>query len=327
MSLEHSPARQRAGPSANPLDASLTIKEFCKAEKISRSMLYESWSEGWGPKFYRVGVTRRITQRARLEWQLEREAAAGAAMQHTQPETSQESSDDLVVLEFNSDAMLEGATITPNVVQRGDALTLLRSLPDGCTPLVFFDPQHRAVLDKLKFGNEGERQRGRAGLPAMLESYINDCCRESVRVLTPSGYLMRWVDTFTLCEARHLPIIDVIKPVDLIAWDSLRIGNGYRSRRRGDYLLILQKPPVVAKNTWRDHSIPSRWVEKVDRSIHPQIKPIGLITRLIGAVTQPGDLVVDPAAGSFVVMRASHQLGRNFIGCDLRLPACPPCGR
>jgi DNA modification methylase len=38
---------------------------------------------------------------------------------------------------------------------------------------------------------------------------------------------------------------------------------------------------------------------------------------LIGAITMPGELVVDPAAGSFVAMRASHQLGREFIGCDL----------
>jgi site-specific DNA-methyltransferase (adenine-specific) len=45
---------------------------------------------------------------------------------------------------------------------------------------------------------------------------------------------------------------------------------------------------------------------------------------LIGAVTQPGDLVVDPAAGSFVVMRAADQLGRNFIGCDLKLPENEP---
>ena len=44
-------------------------------------MLYRAWAEGWGPKFYRVGVTRRITYRARLEWQREREAAAAAAVQ------------------------------------------------------------------------------------------------------------------------------------------------------------------------------------------------------------------------------------------------------
>jgi site-specific DNA-methyltransferase (adenine-specific) len=108
-----------------------------------------------------------------------------------------------------------------------------------------------------------------------------------------------------------------LKPVDLIAWDSLRIGMGKRSRRRGDYLLVYQKPPVRVGSTWKDHGIPSRWPEKVDRGIHPHIKPIGLIERLIAATTEPGDLVVDPAAGSFVVMRAAHKLGRNFIGCDL----------
>ena len=74
MVLEHPPAR--AGVSFSAHDASLTINEFCQAEKISRSMLYRAWSEGWGPKFYRVGVTRRITYRARMEWQREREAAA-----------------------------------------------------------------------------------------------------------------------------------------------------------------------------------------------------------------------------------------------------------
>jgi site-specific DNA-methyltransferase (adenine-specific) len=200
-----------------------------------------------------------------------------------------------------------------------DGLTLLRTLPDACTPLVFFDPQHRAVLDKLKFGNEEARQRGRYAMPAMSESYIDDICRESVRILKPSGYLMRWIDDFCLCEGHHLRIADVIKPVDLLAWDSLRMGMGKRARWRGDNLLILQKPPISATG-WKDHGISDRWPEKVDRKIHPHIKPIGLITRLIGAVTETGDLIVDPAAGSFVVMQAALGLKRNFIGCDLIIP-------
>jgi hypothetical protein len=75
MPKEHS----SAGANGSFSDASLTINEFCKAEKISRSMLYRAWAEGWGPKFYRVGVTRRITHRARLEWQRERETAASGA--------------------------------------------------------------------------------------------------------------------------------------------------------------------------------------------------------------------------------------------------------
>jgi site-specific DNA-methyltransferase (adenine-specific) len=203
-----------------------------------------------------------------------------------------------------------------NIVQRGDALALLRSLAECCTPLVFFDPQYRGVLDKLKYGNEGARQRGRFNLPAMSSAYIDACCRETARVLTPSGYLLRWTDTFHLCEGDHLRVTE-LKCVDLIAWDNLRLGNGYRSRRRGDYLLVLQKPPLAAKSTWRDHGICNRWPEKIDRSIHPHVKPIGLIARLIGAVTRPGDLVVDPAAGSFVVMHAAKGLSRDFVGCDI----------
>lgn len=217
--------------------------------------------------------------------------------------------------------MLTRPSMQHNIVQRGDVLDeLLRSLPDRCTPLVFFDPQHRSVLNKLDYGNEGARQKERAGLPAMSDAFIEECCRESARVLMPSGYLMLWSDTFRLCQGYHLPLSDILKTVDLISWDNQRPGNGYRSRRCGDYLLVLQKPPIRARSTWHDHKIPSRWSEKVDRKSHPHIKPIGLIARLIGAVTQPSDLVVDPAAGSFVVIHAAHQLGRNFIGCDLRLP-------
>ncbi len=78
MSLENSSTQHKNSALSNTLDASLTIKEFCQAEKISRSMLYRAWAEGWGPKFYRVGVTRRITFGARLDWQREREAAAMA---------------------------------------------------------------------------------------------------------------------------------------------------------------------------------------------------------------------------------------------------------
>lgn len=204
-----------------------------------------------------------------------------------------------------------------NVAQQGDSLELLQSLPISCSPLAFFDPQYRGGLDKLAYGNEGARQKQRAKLPTMSGDYIDTCCREAARVLRPSGYLMLSTDTFNLCQAHHLRIADVLPCVDLIAWDNLRIGNGYRSRRRGSYLLVLQKPPIVARQTWTDHGIADRWPEKVDRSLHAHIKPIGLIKRLIGAVTKPGDLVVDPAAGSFVVMHAAHALDREFVGCDL----------
>ena len=152
---------------------------------------------------------------------------------------------------------------------------------------------------RLQYGNEGARQKARCKLPAMTDQYIEQCCREIARVLRPSGYLFLWADAFRLCRGDHLRVADVLPCVDLIAWNNGRFGMGYRSRRCGDYLLILQKPPIRAKATWHDHGIRDRWVEKVDTRIHPHIKPAGLIRRLIAAVTVPGDLIIDPAAGSF----------------------------
>jgi site-specific DNA-methyltransferase (adenine-specific) len=201
-----------------------------------------------------------------------------------------------------------------NVMQPGDALALLRSLPTGSAAMGVFDPQFRELLERQKYGNEGiSRQSERAALPAMSASYIDEVILEFARVLRPSGYLMRWCDKFVLCEGRHLSVPpEALKVVDLCSPDYDRIGMGYRLRNRGDHLLILQKPPIKAKATWTDHGIADRHVEKVDRKRHPHAKPLGLTRRLITAVTMPGDLVVDPAAGSFVVLDAARQLGREF---------------
>jgi site-specific DNA-methyltransferase (adenine-specific) len=206
-----------------------------------------------------------------------------------------------------------------NVAQRGDALMLLQSLPPACATLGFFDPQFRERLERQKYGNEGkQRQSVRATLPAMSADYIDAVVREFARVLAPSAYLMRWCDKFVLCEGHHRRIADdLFKVVDLITTDTQRMGMVYRARCRGDFLLVTQKPPILAKATWRDHGIPDRWVEKVDRKLHPHVKPVELTRRLIGATTQPGDLVVDPAAGSFVVMHAALQFGRDFVGVDI----------
>ena len=47
------------------------------------------------------------------------------------------------------------------------------------------------------------------------------------------------------------------------------------------------------------------------------MKPTELTSRLIGAVTPAGDLVVDPAAGSFITLEVAQLMDRRFIGCDL----------
>jgi hypothetical protein len=60
------------------MEESFTIKEFCAAEKISRSFYYKLDAEGRGPRTYNIGVTRRISRAALNEWRAALESQSAA---------------------------------------------------------------------------------------------------------------------------------------------------------------------------------------------------------------------------------------------------------
>ena len=207
-----------------------------------------------------------------------------------------------------------------NVRHRMDGLDLMGALADGSVPAVFFDPQYRGVLDKLAYGNEGKaRGRARASLVQMTEPVILQFLNEIARVLRPSGHLFLWLDKFHLCSGcaswfAQFPL----EAVDLITWDKGRMGMGYRTRRCAEYLLVVQKWPRCVDHGWARSVVPDFWSERLSGvRRHAHQKPVGLQAALIEAVTELGDLVVDPAAGSFSVMESALSVGRNFLGGDL----------
>ena len=51
--------------------------------------------------------------------------------------------------------------------------------------------------------------------------------------------------------------------------------------------------------------------------IHPSQKPVGLLKRLIEIFTDPGDVVIDPCAGSGSSLRAAREMGRNSYGFEV----------
>jgi site-specific DNA-methyltransferase (adenine-specific) len=203
---------------------------------------------------------------------------------------------------------------------RMDGLEFLSQLKPQSFPLAFFDPQYRALLDKMAFGNEGERQGRRKALPSMSDAQILQFICGIENALQPSGHLALWVDKFTLCEKHHdhwFANTSRLILVDLIAWDKVRMGMGRRTRSQTEYLVIFQKEPVRAKGVWHSHSVRDSFHEVVPNDRHPHAKPVGLQRRLIEATTRIGDTVLDPAAGSFSVMKSANECGRHFLGCDI----------
>lgn len=207
-----------------------------------------------------------------------------------------------------------------NARQQIEAVEMLSRIPDKIAALVIFDPQYRAVLDHLKFGNEGARQKARAKLPQMADDTISFLVEEAQRILRPSGHLALWIDKFSLGSGQHLKYLRrarLLQVVDLIAWNKMSFGMGRRTRGTTEYLVVAQRQPTAAKGVWTDHSLVDCWPEGRDTIRHPHAKPHVLTERLIRAVTKKGDLVVDPCAGGYGVLDACVLTKREFIGGDL----------
>lgn len=51
--------------------------------------------------------------------------------------------------------------------------------------------------------------------------------------------------------------------------------------------------------------------------IHPTQKPVNVLKRLIEIFTDPGDIVIDPVAGSATTLRAAFEIGRSSYGFEV----------
>lgn len=207
-----------------------------------------------------------------------------------------------------------------NVRNKMNGVDFLRSLIDDEAALAFCDPQYRGLLDHMAYGNEGAKQKGRASLPQMDDDTISFFVEEIERILKPSGYLMLWLDKFSIASSHHLRYFmrTHFQTVDLVTWNKMRPGLGRRMRCQTEFLLIAQKRPIQASRTWTDHSLVDSWAEQSDPSIHPHAKPTVLTERLIRATTKRGDLVIDPCAGGYGVLEACRRTARDFAGCDIK---------
>lgn len=87
-----------------------------------------------------------------------------------------------------------------------------------------------------------------------------------------------------------------------------------------EYAMVLYRDKLPKFNN--DGRMIMNWFEwEVDNSypkLHPTQKPIPVLKRLINIFTDPGDVVIDPVAGSGSTLRAASELGRNAYGFEIK---------
>ena len=100
--------------------------------------------------------------------------------------------------------------------------------------------------------------------------------------------------------------------------DAVRIPAKYPGKRhfKGEHKGELSGNPL-GKNPEDVWDIPNVVGNHVEKTIHPCQYPVGLISRLIRALTNTGDLVFDPFAGSGSTAVAALSEGRRFVGTEI----------
>jgi len=78
----------------------------------------------------------------------------------------------------------------------------------------------------------------------------------------------------------------------------------------------LRRPFNADSKTW--DVIEWQNVQQSDNTDHPTTKPLGLYRRILSVITDPGQVVLDCCMGSGTAGVAALELGRHFLGCELK---------
>ena len=76
-----------------------------------------------------------------------------------------------------------------------------------------------------------------------------------------------------------------------------------------------QSPGGVMGTIWTD--IPPVNSQAIERIGYPTQKPLPLLTRIVNASSNPGDLVLDPFCGCGTSIEAAQRLARQWRGIDV----------
>lgn len=135
------------------------------------------------------------------------------------------------------------------------------------------------------------------------------------RALRPGGSLVFF------CDWRMVPVLapalssSGLRWVNLLVWDKGHMGMGHGFRHQHELALHFSKGGGVYHDKSCSNVIRASRVAKSSRR-HPCEKPQDLITHIVRVVSAPGDLVVDPFAGSGAILEAAEALGRRALGAD-----------
>ena len=187
----------------------------------------------------------------------------------------------------------------------GDSVQIMSTFPDAAVDFILTDPPYLVGF---------KDRSGRSIANDINNEWVQPAFEQMYRVLKPdalavSFYGWNRVDTFmTAWKLAGFRVVGHL--VFTKSYASKAAFVGYRHECA--YLLAKGRPQVPGQPL--PDVLP--WAYSGNRH-HPTEKPVGSLQPLIESFTRPGDIVLDPFAGSGSTCVAAAKCGRRYIGIEL----------
>lgn len=199
----------------------------------------------------------------------------------------------------------------------GDCREILSELNDQSVDCVITDPPYTERTHGMAKTNKGRGHGTKAiDFAAFTDEALMDALAECGRVTR------RWViasldyahafgfDSNPPDGLRSLRVGVWVKPNPMPQISADRPGQGWEA------ILFLHRDDV--KPTWHGGGRAGVWTHPVVQNTgHPTSKPLPMVADWVRLFTNPGDLVLDPFAGSGTTLRAAKDEGRRAVGVEL----------
>lgn len=208
-----------------------------------------------------------------------------------------------------------------------DPVTGLASLADDSVDVTITDPPYEAEAHTsiLRVKN-GRASRGDEVIPFPA---ITEIDRTAV-ALDLARATRRWVLVFCQVEgsspwalALRSAGLDYVRTMVWIKPDAQPQITGDRPGQGYESIVVAHRP---GRKRWSGggrvgvfdfNKNGKHGASGTDRAPHPTTKPLPLMRELVSLFSDPGELVLDPFAGSGSTGVACNQLGRHFLGWEL----------
>lgn len=207
------------------------------------------------------------------------------------------------------------------ILTRGDAIELIKTIPDNSVDCINFDPPWGDDVAR----KSNENWDGFDDSTETSDSIINAMLPELYRVLKNDRIMIYWYrawaynDMVERLERAGFNVKFTRTPCIWYKPDKVSDQNRFPEKQLIEsyetFILARKGDPVFYERNWQN-VFPYNRVP-LAALIHPTEKPMDLCDRLLKLLTIPGELVLDPTAGSCAILHAALLSGRNAKGFEL----------